>query len=372
MKRSGDMQLELNAINLKLDLILQNQLEMFAALQTMNETLNDVQRYETEIPSEDVSLKEVIDAQACFKSIADNISALSRRPQDKEALAFLQENRNKLYDLSNNLFAVIAATTRPPGITIAANHLLNAAALLNQYDNSPPKRRIASTDAERFKAVLFNIRSSLQTMTGDEGIKTCLPLIYEKYKLRTGEIASSQFVVLLPKDYSQPVPDQDEKRSASNVASLCLSSGTTSVTTHTEILHNGGEGMRSMQVSGFVHDVRETQSLETVQYDVASLRAYGGRRAFQVTMKPSDTWKADSWSRMVRKQTDFVDRELSAEPRTKLNGCIQIADNVHGAPQVFGSFQGYLQGINLCRIGSEKFSTRARGRGRLEESDSLI
>jgi hypothetical protein len=78
MKRSGDMQLELNAINLKLDLILRNQLEMFAALQAMNEALDNVQRYITEMPSETISLTQVIEARSRFKSVADNISALSR------------------------------------------------------------------------------------------------------------------------------------------------------------------------------------------------------------------------------------------------------------------------------------------------------
>lgn len=51
-------------MNLKLDLILRNQLEMFAALQAMNETLDNVQRYITEIPSETISLTQVIEAQS--------------------------------------------------------------------------------------------------------------------------------------------------------------------------------------------------------------------------------------------------------------------------------------------------------------------
>lgn len=346
MKRSGDMQLELGAINLKLDLILRNQLEMFAALQAMNETLDNVQRYITEIPSETITLTQVIEAQSRFKSVADNISALSRRPQDKEALAGLQEDRKKLYDLSNSLFAAIAATTRPPGITIAANHLVNAAALIDRYDSSRTKRRASDTDSERFKTVLFNIRSSLQTMTGDGGIKTRLPLINEKYKLRTAEIASQPFAKLLPKDYSQPVPDQDENRSASNPKSLCLMSSVASSVTHHEVLRDVNPSGAGTHVSGFLSDVRETRSLETVQYDVVSLRAYGGRRAFQVSMKPSDTWRADSWSRMVRKQSDWNDRETSAEPRTKMDGCVEVADNVHGSPQAFGLFQGYLQGYS--------------------------
>ena len=343
MKRSGDMQRGLNAINLKLDLILRNQLEMFAALQAMNETLENVQRYMTEIPSETISLTQVIDAQSRFKSVADNISALSRRPQDKAALAFLQEDRNKLYDLSNNLFAAIAATTRPPGIVIAANHLVNAATLIDRYDTGRSKRRVPGTEAERCKALLFNIRSSLQTMTGDDGIKTRLPLINEKYQLRTAEIASQPFARLLPKDYSQPVPDQDENRSTTVSASLCLMSGVASAVTHSEVLKNVNASGHGTHVSGFLKDVRETRTLETVQYDVVSLRAYGGRRAFQVSMKPNDTWKAGSWSRMVRKQSDWEDRETSAEPRSKMDGCVEVADNTHGSPQAFGSFQGYLR-----------------------------
>ena len=51
-------------MNLKLDLILRNQLEMFAALRAMNETLDNVQRYIAEIPSETISLTQVIEAQS--------------------------------------------------------------------------------------------------------------------------------------------------------------------------------------------------------------------------------------------------------------------------------------------------------------------
>jgi hypothetical protein len=179
-------------------------------------------------------------------------------------------------------------------------------------------------------------------MTGDGGIRTRLPLISEKYKLRTAEITSQPFAKVLPKDFSQPVPDQGENRSVTDGASLCLMSVVASSVTHAETLkEDNGDGR--MVPAGFLQDVRETRSLETVQYDVVSLRAFGGRRAFQVIMKPSDTWKADWWSRMVRKQSNWDDRETSAEPRSKLNGCVEVADNVHGSPQAFGLFQGYLQ-----------------------------
>jgi hypothetical protein len=370
MKRSGDMELELNAINLKLDQILRNQQALFSALQAMNETLDNVQRYITEIPSEIISLNQVIDAQSRFKSVADNISALHRRPQDKKALALLQQDRDRLYELSNELFAAVGATTRPPGFTIAANHILNAATLINRYDTSSSKRRNSTTDSERFKSLTFNVMSTLQTMTGDAGIKTRFPLLNEKFKLRKADVLSQPFSRLLPKDFDQPI--QGENQEANVSKSMCLMSGVSPTTVHHEVLRDTNASGHGTHVSGFLSDVRETRSLKKIQYEVTSLKAFGGRRAFEVTMKPPETWGSDGWSRVVRHQSDFDDKELSSEPRAKLDGCVEIDDSAHGAPRSLGTFQGYLQGYSaLVALESRLLVLQHVGEDDLKRATSL-
>ena len=372
MKRSGDMVLELGAINLKLDQILRNQQLIFAALQSMNETLDNVQRYLAEVPSETISLKQVIDAQSRFKSVADNISSLQRRPHDQKALALLQEDRDKLYELSNELFAAVGATTRPPGFLIAANHLLNAAVLIRRYETASSKTQSTTTDTERFKSLTFNVMSTIQTMTGDGGIKTRFPLLNEKFKLRKAEVVSHPLSRLLPKDFDLPAKEGDEKQNLlTTPASMCLMSGISPDTIHKEVLKDVGPNDH-LVVSGFLQDVRETRLLKKVQYEVTSLKAFGGRKAFEVKMKSPETWGSDSWSRVVRHQTDWKDRELSSEPRSKLDGCVEIDDSANGSPRSFSAFQGYLQGYaGLVALESRLLALQYVGEDDLKRATSL-
>jgi hypothetical protein len=334
MKRSGDMELELNAQNLKLEQILRNQQALFAALQAMNETLNDVQNYIVEIPSETISLNQVIDAQTRFKSVADNISVLRRRPRDKQALAFLQADRDKLYDLSNDLFAAVGATTRPPGFVIAANHLVNAGILLNRHEASLLKSRNTATDAERFKAFAFNVMSTLQTMTGETGIQSRFALLHEKLERRKAEVTSLPFSRLLPKDFDRSVEEGKQRQTVP--ASICLMTGVSETLLRTMT----GQPLGS---NTYIHDFSQTRQLRKVQYDVTSLGAFGGRRAFEVTMKPEQTWSSDSWSRVIRRFNIVSELELSGEPSAKYSGCTEIGDSAKGAPAAFRTFEGYLR-----------------------------
>jgi arginyl-tRNA--protein-N-Asp/Glu arginylyltransferase len=358
MKRSGDTELEFDAINIKIDRILQNQLLLIKAISAMNETLTDIQKLVTDVPSETVVLQQVLSATARVKAIADIVSALQKRPKDSQALGYYRIERDKLYDFSNEMVSAVAATTRPPGLALAAKHALNAVTLLSNFEKNSRKVH-DKIGSERMKAIAFNVMSTLQAMTGDEGIRAALPLFREKLKLRQHDLMSLPFVDLLPQGFgsssmfSPLLEDEFLGPSGANDAAYwsrvrgdlesCLRSPFTEEYIRSERLTNlPTTSAPNPPPYGFINDIRYTTVLKYVKYHLGRYVTYSREVAYTIEMLPKESWVTRSWSKVMQTHTHEPTKTLSSDPERLLAPCIEIADSGNGAPEIFEVFQSYL------------------------------
>jgi hypothetical protein len=114
MQKSGDMALEFEALNLKLDQILTNQRLLLQAIDAINISLNDIQRSIAEAPSETVTLQAVINANTTLQLTTQSIQSLEKRAADRQARSEYNQYRQRLFETSAELISTAQTTYLQP------------------------------------------------------------------------------------------------------------------------------------------------------------------------------------------------------------------------------------------------------------------
>jgi hypothetical protein len=133
-KSSGDMTLELNALNVKIDQVLQNQLLMMAAIVGIESKVEEIQQKIADLPTETVTLDRAIRARSLSSLLANTISTLSKHPTDPTSRADYQRYRQEINENTSDLYSVVADAEITPALAIGAKSALHALTLFSRFD----------------------------------------------------------------------------------------------------------------------------------------------------------------------------------------------------------------------------------------------
>lgn len=340
-KRSGDLTLELNALNVKIDQVLQNQILIMAALEEIDRKVEDIQSKIADLPAETVSLQQAINAQALSSTLANAIQTLVKHPTDVRSRADYSDYREELNKIAASLYAVVSQTTVTPALAVGTKYALHGLLMFSKFD----KRFgfTAASDHAKLTAISLNVIQTLEGITGPSGLQRYVELTRQKMPTVTDNIVKSPFFSLLPKDFSEVDKSAANGNGggASTTVPFCMMSGfdRVQIAFTRPVMGNPRTGTPFSPGSS---TTRDTRSIKHIDYTVVKYIAYGGRPLYNVDVPAQSTWKSDSFSRVVFHRISYADVVQSSEPIAKTAGCLEMPNAPQGSPEVFSSFTTLL------------------------------
>jgi hypothetical protein len=340
------MTLELNALNVKIDQILQNQILIMQALVEIDSTLKDIQSKIADLPAETVSLQQAVDAQSLASTLANCIQTLVRHPNDARSHTDYGDYREQLNQVAAKLYAVVTQALVTPEVAVGAKYALHALMLYNKFD-----RRLgftAASDRAKLSAISLNIIETLEGVTSESGIQRYVDLTRQKIPGARDSILKSPFSALLPKNFSEAVqPDANGNAVGSSTnAPFCMMSPFSGESIG---FVPGQMGNVRTGTSGYPAEntMRYTRTIEHINYAVTKYVAYGGRPLYNVDVPQKTAWQPDTYRKVQVERFDYAPVPKSSDPDSKLAGCVEMANVANGSPESFATFTDLLGGYSV-------------------------
>lgn len=379
MKSSGDLDREFNAVNLKLDALLDGQRAILASILAIDKGLDELRALVADMPSETVGLGLTVEIGGLFSTLRNELTQLRRAPDNHARRKTYEGLRGDLKSMVSKLGTATAVGARRPIMVQAAQFAARAARLFERHDR---ELRLGGRDA---RIDLLNVAGQLQDMlhilvgTADQGIPGELDsriadTSAKLASLRDGAMKSDYavFVKMLAeedrnrKEWEAANPEPTQHR-----LSFCMQ-GPEKVSSLGYETLRGGEMQKA---DGFVSDSRHERLLVTIPFMIDRYIAYGGRPFFHCQASHKKEWAQSMWSmdtrRVVTNTRDDTKVIRSDDPK-KLVTCQPLPEAAEGAPKLFALFTDFLArtAANVA-IESRLLALRDDGRRTLEDCKRL-
>ncbi|MHB9446433.1 hypothetical protein ACYG9R_06630 [Mesorhizobium sp. RSR565B] len=312
MKSSGDLERELQAINLKLDRILENQQVLIRALGEIDGKLTDIQKQVSSVPSETLGLQLVVESRQLVRAISLAIRNVKERPNETRAKEIYLSTRDDLFRSTGLVLAAVQESERPPGLIAAAKDHLTALIVLERHE-AEFGATLSESDAGRLKEMVRNTLWSLQEMAGPKGVAVRL-------QDTTNRIDKSIIAIKTNPVMLETVRDDDfGNRSIAPVGS------SSKLTGYLCALAYGGPNIAEVPKStmDFVTDV---------------FVAFGGRKLYNTVVHNR---------RDVEHHTVMIVAPVIVDSPSRTDGCRNLAPfNENGWPSVLIELKGLLDTYN--------------------------
>ncbi|MFN4014768.1 MAG: hypothetical protein ACK4JB_05510 [Reyranella sp.] len=351
LQRSGDLQMSIAALNIKVDQILENQYLLLKAVTVLSDQLKDIQRKIERVPLVTLAVDRENIANQLWLGIAADLQVLQSRPSDLSARQDLKRHQRELVDLSRLLKAAAAKTFRPVELVFANKYLLNAIGLLLRLKDERRLEIWQRTELEHTIEAAKNAGYLAEAMTDANGIDAQVRELQPSFAKIRALLDPSPLRPLLPKDFGMPLePKRDGDRKVySDVFKLTFVSPPSNVPGK-----RGGGGGTTDPVGGGLNESRwyettELRNIKTIAYSVFSAYAYGGKPLAAVDLQRKDDgtpkkeeWVHRAWSATTIHTSAGATIKNGSQSRDEFKGLTEIPDLDNGAPQILAQFNSLL------------------------------
>lgn len=339
MKKSGDVEAEWQAVNLKLDRLIAGIEELQRSMVLLAHMIDDLSRVVQGIPSDVVTLQIVIEARQRLRQVGESISLVGSRPDDAKARDFFSDAVRELYKVAGYLFAATEETNRPPALVIAAIDVLHATRMLKRFQAKLGEA--AAVDSQLVQTSSSRALESLRVMAGPEGVAKRLAEVRAKIDGAKALVNSIRLSSILPKGWGDPVAAVDPSTSA-----YCTLGAPREVDRHSRI-----HMVKDTAHVGFIDSwrsgsYREVTPIVRIPFSIAPVRTVSGRPVYTVEARPSQEWKQESWSRSFRFSEPGDTEVTGNDPVAILNGCAAVPLRPDGLPADIDAFMAAIAQYN--------------------------
>lgn len=269
MKKSGDIEREFEAINIKLDQILQNQIFIINAISALAKDVKTMMDLLADTPARVAAFDRMVEAKSLLNFAADTYADLKENPGSEKLKDEWRELQKTLYDLSVHLDSVAHNSDKPIDLVIAGDacvQLLRSFVLIGSNDEHGRRR---------FERTRVYLQNTISAMVGEDGIDRHLPPVRKRIDENKALIDADPMRGILPDNFDVVTKHHKGLPLARSQALVCLGSQ-----------HIALGGPRT----GF-----RVYTMRDAIFNVETATAFGGRRMYQFTIAPTADWPSDSY-----------------------------------------------------------------------------
>ncbi|MBA7465638.1 hypothetical protein ES707_00808 [subsurface metagenome] len=336
-KRSGDFELELNAIHAKLDQVLRNQLAILEAVSDLAVDVKRILEKINRLPSEVLAAQYLSDSASLCSTVADALDHGT-----KAEVATRVSGPNGAYELSTKIAHGASYSPPSPNIALAAQNVLNAVEAIVKHSD---RKTLKDTRAKLVDTTTY-VRNALERMTTASGIRANMPNPGEFRRAITGLRDKNRIQMLLADAF-----DATELSNEEAVRSVCtLSPAGEQVRSgpSTKCKTVGRLEYASESCSSFMR-VDVLTAVTRSKFFVRRKKIYGGKSLYEVGPIGSEQWERATWVKRVtrfRVENDpWTEDPVSSDDPKKIAGCRPTTIDETGlAP---GEFSDFLNQVAL-------------------------
>lgn len=368
MTKSGSLTHELNAIHIKLDAILINQVLLLEAIGTLHTALRQLQDSVAAIPHDTVALFDVTRAQSVATEVNDSLRNYDRIGLDDPGVrSDYARLRKAVLTNAYNLAADAAQLKTPPTLVIGSMHSLASLACLEFFDR---RAKLASKFETLSTAdAVAQVRKCLAAMLAEGGIPNLLNKPTEGVHARLGEqaklLAKGPFAPLWTSamEIPRPVPPTSPLLDAHSVSAettpvvippvtktltLCFQAPA-SKRPENERRSTTYVGPDGVALDSFYYDEVTTVPLMDVSYEIARYPTVGTYPVIIVTRAPPSQWGRRTWTstHSIANVGGNRDRDLAKrDDPALLRACVATDSTAEPARSEWQLFQARIGDYN--------------------------
>lgn len=372
--QTGDLNLELDALNIKLDRVLNNQTLLINSIGQVNNNIDRLRPLLVSLPAETVGLEITADLGGLSDQLIDVLAALTTNKKDKFKIEQYRAIRARLITFGYKLRSLALQSSRPPALAYAAHHALVSLRLCTKFE---PRLSIgdasSKTDLRNLNGIILE---TFELMVATDGVSTDgLVGGYNDALLQIDNLiaigATSSFspflrelnigafrrdsllrqsnhkVWLKAAQLSLPEPGKNESNE-----SICFYD--TSAPVALGSVEITGSGRNNGEIIDRVFTDRYDSRSKTYPLIVREQGVFGGDSVIDVRHSGSTT--AKSWSKTTNRSSggEIFDSEDSEPGPRRSAGCFLLPDFETKEAEIFEQFQEWLAKVNGYRASAAR------------------
>lgn len=365
--KTGDLNLELDALNIKLDRVLHNQALLINSIGQVNSNIDRLRSLIVSLPAETVGLEIAADLGGLSDQLIDVLQALTRNKQDKAKLDQYRVVRARLLTLGYKLKSLALQSSRPPALAYAAHHALVSLRLCAKFEtrlsigdgsSKTDLRNLNGIILETFQLLVTNNGSNADGLVGGyNGAQAQIKILndiafsssFAPYSLKLNIQSFRRDVFLDQSNYKSWL-----KLQRMNIAepvkneTICFYDRSAPVTLGSvEVI--GNDGRTPNQIIDRVYTDRHDFRSETYPLIIRQHQVFGGDSVFEVE-HPGKAM-AKSWSTTTKRSSEgeIFDSEDSDPGPRRTSGCSRLPELETKEGEIFSQYQEWLAKVNSYR-----------------------
>ncbi|WP_025032478.1 hypothetical protein [Bradyrhizobium sp. DOA9] len=340
-KKSGDFENELNALHVKLDQLLRNQLTILQAVSDLATDVKLIVEKLGKIPTEVIAAQHLSDSALLCSTLADAFD----HGTPKDIVARIN-GPNGAYELAARLDHASSYALPAPNVALAAHNVLNS---IDAVAKKAGKQTLNEVRSRLVDASTY-LRASLERMTA-RGIKANFPNP-ATYQQATSALRNHNKVLrILPEDFD--AKRQDVGQEIEDVRQVCtMHAGGEKATSNTSsFCVTRGKGDYASEFCTYSVNVDVYTNVIRSKFKLRRKVFYGGKSFYELDNIPSDQWERFTWVRHVSRIKHSGENwstlpDSKSDDPGKIAGCRSVfIDEKTGLPP--GELDAFLNAIQL-------------------------